>query len=94
VLLLPGGLLRLQDVVRPSLLHLRTTWRRLSGKRKHPGVDVMITIFCDFPQFSANKLAFFINTNVTITFFSKFGFVSSQKRQVSLNFSSKRFKKS
>jgi hypothetical protein len=23
------------------------------------GVDVMITIFCDFPQFSAKKLAFF-----------------------------------
>jgi hypothetical protein len=25
-----------------------------------PGVDVMITIFCDFRQFLAKKLAFFI----------------------------------
>jgi hypothetical protein len=46
-----------------------------------PGVDVMITIFCDFSQFSAKKLAFFLNTNVMITFLSKFAFVSSQKRQ-------------
>jgi hypothetical protein len=33
------------------------------------GIDVMITIFCDFPQFSAKKLAFFLNTNVIINFF-------------------------
>jgi hypothetical protein len=26
---------------------------------KRAGVDVMITIFCDFSQFSAKKLAFF-----------------------------------
>jgi hypothetical protein len=38
----------------------------------------MITIFCDFCQFSATKLAFFSKTNVMI-FFSKFGFVLSQK---------------
>jgi hypothetical protein len=31
-----------------------------------PGVDVMITIFCDFRQFLAKKLAFFSNTNVMI----------------------------
>jgi hypothetical protein len=41
----------------------------------------MITIFCDFSQFLAKKLAFFLNTNVMINFFSKFSFVSSQKRQ-------------
>jgi hypothetical protein len=29
----------------------------------------MITIFCDFPQFLAKKLAFFLNTNVMINFF-------------------------
>jgi hypothetical protein len=46
-----------------------------------PGVDVMITIFCDFCQFSAKKLAFFSKTNLMINFFSKFGFVLSQKRQ-------------
>jgi hypothetical protein len=32
------------------------------------GVDVMITIFCDFRQFSAKKLAFFSKTNVMIQF--------------------------
>jgi hypothetical protein len=31
-----------------------------------PGVDVMITIFCDFRQFSAKKMAFFSKTNVMI----------------------------
>jgi hypothetical protein len=31
-----------------------------------PGVDVMITIFCDFRQFSAKKIAFFSTTNVMI----------------------------
>jgi thiol-disulfide isomerase/thioredoxin len=32
-----------------------------------PGVDVMITIFCDFCQFLAEKLAFFSKSNVMIT---------------------------
>jgi hypothetical protein len=41
----------------------------------------MITIFCHFSQFSAKKLAFFLNTNVMINFFQKFSFVLSQKRQ-------------
>jgi hypothetical protein len=31
-----------------------------------PEVDVMLTIFCDFCQFSAKKLAFFSKTNVMI----------------------------
>jgi hypothetical protein len=30
------------------------------------GVDVMITIFCDFCQFSAKKMAFFSKSNVMI----------------------------
>jgi hypothetical protein len=30
------------------------------------GVDVMITILCDFCQFSAKKLAFFLKTNAMI----------------------------
>jgi hypothetical protein len=50
------------------------------------GVDVMITIFCDFPQFSAKKMAFFLNSNVMINFCSKFSFVLSQKRQFFANF--------
>jgi hypothetical protein len=32
------------------------------------GVDVMITIFCDFCQFSAKQLAFFSKTNVMSKF--------------------------
>jgi hypothetical protein len=44
----------------------------LGGEEKvsiKTGVDVMITIFCDFFQFSAKKLAFFLNANVTIKLF-------------------------
>jgi hypothetical protein len=37
--------------------------------RGQTGVDVMITIFCDFSKISAKKLAFFLNTNVMINFF-------------------------
>jgi hypothetical protein len=40
---------------------------------KPPGVDVMITIFCDLGQFSAEKLAFFSETNVMINFYAYFG---------------------
>jgi hypothetical protein len=42
-------------------------WSLLLNKT---GVDVMITIFCDFRQFWAKKLAFFSKTNVMINFFS------------------------
>jgi hypothetical protein len=35
------------------------------------GVDVMITIFCDFCLFSAKKTAFFSKTNVMIIIFAK-----------------------
>jgi hypothetical protein len=35
------------------------------------GVDGMITIFCDVCQFSAKKLAFFLNTNVMLKIFEK-----------------------
>jgi hypothetical protein len=45
------------------------------------GVDVMITIFCDFRQFLAKKLAFFSKTNVMIKILHNFIFVSSRKRQ-------------
>jgi hypothetical protein len=40
-----------------------TIWQPCFPK---PGVDVMITIFCDFRQFSPKKLAFFSKTNVMI----------------------------
>jgi hypothetical protein len=57
-----------------------TFWAIFADSSGHPGVDVMITIFCDFYPFSAKKLAFFSKTNVMITIFAKFSFVSSQKR--------------
>jgi hypothetical protein len=40
-----------------------------------PGADVMITIFSDFCQFSAKKLAFFSKTNVMIKIFAKLAVV-------------------
>jgi hypothetical protein len=43
--------------------------RKLLHKTTPPGVNVMITIFYDFPQFSAKKLAFFLNTNVMSNIF-------------------------
>jgi hypothetical protein len=47
----------------------------------------MITIFGDFRQFSAKKLAFFSKTNVTIIFWHNLSsFVLSQKRQFFHNF--------
>jgi hypothetical protein len=62
--------------------HIVPCWNNASVNEDWPGVDVMITIFCDFRQFSAKKLAFFLNTNVTINFFQNLhSFVSSQKRQ-------------
>jgi hypothetical protein len=50
------------------------------------GVDVMITIVCDFCQFSAKKLAFFSKTNVMITIFAKTSSSLSKKRQYLANF--------
>jgi hypothetical protein len=51
--------------------------RRMVRRHRHvsllkvplnPGVDVMITIFYEFCQFSAKKLAFFLKTNAMIKF--------------------------
>jgi hypothetical protein len=39
------------------------------------GVDVMITIFCEFCQFSAKILAFFSKANVVIKFLQKLAVV-------------------
>jgi hypothetical protein len=59
--------------------------RSASPSELRAGVDVMITIFCYFSQFSAEKLASFLNTN-------KFSFVFSQRRQFLLNVWRKCFK--
>jgi hypothetical protein len=46
----------------------------------------MITIFCDFCQFSAKKLAFFSKTNDMITIFAKSSSSLSEKRQYFLQY--------
>jgi hypothetical protein len=46
----------------------------------------MITIFCDFCQFSAKKMSFFSKTNVMITIFAKTNRSLSKKRQIFLYF--------
>jgi hypothetical protein len=46
------------------------------------GVDDMITILCDFPNFRRKKWRFFLNTNVMTNFFSKFSFVLNQKTPI------------
>jgi hypothetical protein len=62
-------------VKRTSVDVLSSSWQVRASiiARKHSlcsqaGVDVMITIFCDFSQFFAKKLAFFTNINVMIKF--------------------------
>jgi hypothetical protein len=50
-------------------------------KAYFPGVDVMITIFCYFRQFSTKKLAFFSKTNVMINFLQKTCSGLNKKRQ-------------
>jgi hypothetical protein len=62
------------------------SWENSSGKNC-AGVDVsLITIFCDFCQYSAKKLAFFLNNQRYDQLFSKFSFVLSQKLQFFANF--------
>jgi hypothetical protein len=48
------------------------TDRIVSNFDTQSGVDVMITIFCDFWQFSAKKLALFSKTNVMIKILHNF----------------------
>jgi hypothetical protein len=73
--------------LRPSFQHLKSveTDRKRTLKAKfsdstyvfkirRPGVDVMITIFCDFRKFSAifgEKMAFFLKNNVLIQLLRK-----------------------
>jgi hypothetical protein len=50
------------------------------------GVNVMITIFCDFGQFSAKKLAIFLKTNVTIQILQKCSIWNKKRKNVFANF--------
>jgi hypothetical protein len=55
------------NVSHRGLIKTTNCWLYLySNDPTRPGVDVMITIFCDFRQFSAKKLAFFSQTNIKI----------------------------
>jgi hypothetical protein len=46
----------------------------------------MITIFCDFCPFSANKRAFFSKTNVMIIFFQKLAVVWAKNANIFTKF--------
>jgi hypothetical protein len=63
----------------------------ITASTRKLGVDVMITIFCDFPQFSAKKLAFFLNTNVMINFSQILDFLSKKTPIFLQKFSAKKF---
>jgi hypothetical protein len=54
--------------------------KNVAEGRTAPGVDVMITIFCDFPNFR-EKIGVFLKYQCYDQLFSKFSFVLSQKRQ-------------
>jgi hypothetical protein len=45
------------------------------------GVDVMITIFCDFPPIFGEKIGVYLKYQCYDQLFSKISFVWSQKRQ-------------
>jgi hypothetical protein len=62
-------------VQRTDVKRCKSLWK----KWLIPGTDVMITIFCDFWQFSAKELAFLSKNNVMIKI--EFIYVLSQKRQ-------------
>jgi hypothetical protein len=64
-------------------------------RSRQPGVDVMITIFCDFRQFSAKKLAFFLKNQCYDHFFGiSWLCVESKMTIFSQKFSAKIFWKS
>jgi hypothetical protein len=46
-----------------------------------PGADVMITIFCDFRQFSAKQIAVFLKNQCYDQIFAKSSSSLSKKRQ-------------
>jgi hypothetical protein len=58
-----------------------TFWPECSFIKWAPGVDVMITVFGDFSQFSAKKIGVFLKYQCYDQLFSKFSFVLNQKRQ-------------
>jgi hypothetical protein len=53
------SIFELRDQVGEEKICFAESWRS-----RKVGVDVMITFFCDFRQFSAKKMAFFLETNV------------------------------
>jgi hypothetical protein len=65
-----------------------------SVKNIKPGVDVMITILCDFRQFSAKNLAFFSKTDVMSPFLHNLALFLAKNANFLQNFSAKIFKKS
>jgi hypothetical protein len=67
---------------------------RHSFKKLASGADVMITIFCDFCQFSAMKTGVFLENQCNDLNFAKTNIIFNKKRVLSPNFLAKLFKKS
>jgi hypothetical protein len=59
----------------------KPTNSRKFAQSGHPGVNLMITIFCDFRQFSAKKIGAFLKTNVMHKLLQKTSSSLSIKRQ-------------
>jgi hypothetical protein len=59
-----------------------------------PGTDVMITIFCNFWQFLAKKMAFFSETKVMIIFLNNLALFWAKNANFFADFSAKISKKS
>jgi hypothetical protein len=57
-------------------------------------VDVMITIFCNFCQFSVKKIGVFLTNQLYDPIFAKFSFVLSYKMTIFSPFFAKIFQKS
>jgi hypothetical protein len=78
-----------------SKIHIRTfRQNKYSEFRYGPGVDVMITIFYDFCQFSAKKLAFSQKPMLWSNFCKKLAVVWAKTANIFAKFLGKIFKKS
>jgi hypothetical protein len=78
----------------PNTIHyIDSSLGPIAGCTDHPGVVVVITIFCDVCQFSAEKIGVFHKNLCYDHFFSKNGSTLSKKRQYfRQNFRRKYFK--
>jgi hypothetical protein len=65
---------------RPTVRWMEVDHRNPTMDGRRPGVDVMIKIFCNFGNFSAQKIGVFLENQCYDQNFASFSFVFSQKR--------------